>query len=84
MEESLEANVSLEENVLHDESELKLYSVIAKLGSKDQYLLYYRYFEGMSVRETAKTMDMSEANVATRLHRIRNELREILDIEEDD
>ena len=83
MEESIDAKVSLEENVLHDESELKLYSVIAKLNSNDQYLLYYRYFEGMSVREVARKVKMSEANVATRLHRIRNELRGILDIEDE-
>ena len=69
---------SLEESVLHSESELQLYAVIAELKKDDQYLIYYRYFEGMSVREVAGRTDMSEANVATRLHRIRGRLKEFL------
>ena len=72
---------TLEELVLHSESELQLYAVISELEKKDQYLLYYRYFEGMSVKEVARKTEMSEANVATRLHRIRNRLKSVLSSE---
>ena len=75
VQEGLSDDVSLEEDVLHDEQELKLYALIAKLEKKDQYLLYYRYFEGLSIREVSARVELSEANVATRLHRIREKLK---------
>lgn len=66
---------SLEEEVLHDEHELRLFTCISRLDSKDQYLVYFRYFEGMSIREIAEEVGQSEANIATRLHRIRSLLK---------
>jgi RNA polymerase sigma-70 factor, ECF subfamily len=71
LEDSLTDDTSLERDVLHDERELKLFEAIASLGAKDQYLLYYRYFEGLSVEEISDEVGMSKANVATRLHRVR-------------
>lgn len=80
VQEGLSGDVSLEEDVLHDERELKLYALIAKLESHDQYLLYYRYFEGLSIREVSEKVEQSEANVATRLHRIREKLKELEEV----
>lgn len=68
-----------EEVMIHDEKELELYGVIAKLEEKDQYLLYFKYFEGMSMKEISDEVDLTEENVATRLHRIRKRLKSFLE-----
>ena len=68
---------SLEETILHDDREMRLYELIASLDENDQFLLYYRYFDGMRIKEIAEQTGMTEANVATRLHRIRKRLKEI-------
>lgn len=70
-----------EEVVLHDERELALFESIASLKEKDQYLLYFRYFEGMSIKEIAVEVNQSEANIATRLHRIRSLIKDFFDDE---
>jgi len=74
LEDTVSDDESLERTVLHDEREMYLFEVIATLEAQDQYLLYYRYFEGMSVDEISGTVGMSKANVATRLHRIRKKM----------
>lgn len=61
--------------VLHGEKELELYSVISRLDDKDQYLLYFKYFEGYSNKEISKLTGMSETNIGTRLHRIRKKMK---------
>lgn len=68
-----------EEIVLHDEREIALFESIASLKEKDQYLLYFRYFEGMTIKEIAGEVDQSEANVATRLHRIRSIMKDLVE-----
>lgn len=73
------AHPSPEDSLIRGESELKLYSKISNLSSEDQYLLYFKYFEGMDNVEIAQTMDLSESNVATRLFRIRQKLKKQLD-----
>lgn len=75
LEETITDDTSLERDILHDEREVKLFGVIASLAANDQYLLFYRYFEGLSVEEIAKVVGMSKANVATRLHRIRKRMK---------
>lgn len=75
MKDSIAADSGSDDKAEHDERELTLYSVIAGLDEKDQYLLYYRYFEGMSVKAVARKVGLSDANVATRLHRIRAQLK---------
>lgn len=69
----------LDSKMLRDERELKLYEVIGSLSKRDQYLLYYKYFEELENRLIAEKLDMSEQNVATRLHRIRKRMEKELD-----
>lgn len=70
---------NLEKDVLHDESELELYSVISELDEEDQYLLYYKYFEGLSNKKIAKKTGLSVSNVGTKLFRIRKKMKELFD-----
>lgn len=77
-EDTICDDVSLERDVLHDERELKLFEVIASFSAKDQYLLYYRYFESLGVDEIASLVHLSKENVATRLHRIRKLMEKLM------
>ncbi len=64
---------------LHDERELDLFSAISRFSHSDQYLVYCKYFENFSNKEIAKLLQMSEVNVATRLHRLRSRLKKRLE-----
>ena len=67
------------EMLIDDEDYIGLYNAIREFKDKDQYLIYYKYFEGMDNKSIAKLMNLSETNIGTRLHRIRNKLKTILD-----
>ncbi|MBN2015859.1 RNA polymerase sigma factor [Candidatus Dojkabacteria bacterium] len=60
------------------EEEIALYDAIREFPEKDQYLIYYKFFEGFSNKEIAKITGLAESNVGTRLYRIRGKLRQIL------
>lgn len=51
---------------------------LAKLDERHRIVFLLRDVEGFSVKETAETLDLSEANVKVRLLRARLQLREIL------
>lgn len=48
------------------------------LDGKYRVVVYLHYYEGYSVRETAKLLRITEANVKTRLKRAREKLRTFL------
>lgn len=79
--ERLEQEESKEESSLEtlikNESEEALLKAIAELKEEDQMLVYYRYFEDLSNKKIAQIMEMTETNVSTRLHRLRDRLRKI-------
>ena len=66
-------------DMIEDEDNVALYDAIRQLSESDQYLIYYKYFEGKSNKEIAKLMNMSQSNIATRLHRIRKKMKSLLD-----
>lgn len=72
--ENTASGTDVEDSILRDQREVKLYEVIGSLSEKDQYLLYYKYFEELDNRSIAGKLDMSEQNVATKLHRIRKKM----------
>ncbi|MFW5702828.1 MAG: RNA polymerase sigma factor [Candidatus Dojkabacteria bacterium] len=69
-----DSEVDLLADMLEDESKKELYIAISKLDPKDQYLIYYKYFEELSVAEISKKVGLSETNVATKLHRLRSKI----------
>lgn len=71
------------EMLIDDEIQIKLYNAIREFRDEDQYLIYYKYFEGLSNKEISDLMQMSETNIGTRLHRIRKKLRQYLNNEND-
>lgn len=66
------------EIMIDDEIQIKLYNAIREFRDEDQYLIYYKYFEGLNNKKIAEMMKMSETNIGTRLHRIRKKLRKYL------
>jgi len=69
-------NVEIE--LLADEEEVALYNSIRELKTEDQYLVYYKFFEGLSNKEISRITGLSETNIGTRLHRIRRKLAKII------
>lgn len=56
----------------------RLRRAIAELPPRDAELFVLRYIEGLSNGELASLFDMERVTVATRLHRIRQTLQELL------
>lgn len=77
-EEIIESGYDPDDALLRDERELELYKVISQLNRKDQYLLYYKYFDELDNKEIAQKVGLTEQNVATRLHRIRKRMEKLL------
>jgi len=66
------------DTLIDDETQIKLYNAIREFKDEDQYLIFYKYFEGFNNKKIAKVMDMSETNIGTRLHRIRKRLKHFM------
>lgn len=60
------------------EEELALYNALREFKEIDQYLIYYKFFEGLSNIDIAEITGLSESNVGTRLYRIRKKIRKML------
>ena len=65
-------------NYIKGEEELDLYNALGEFSEADQYLIYYKFFEGLQNKEIARITNMSASNVGTRLYRIRKKLKSIL------
>ncbi len=63
---------------ISDEEQRKLYNAIGELTPDEQYLVYYKYFEELSVPDIAIRVNLSETNVSTKLHRLRKKLLKFL------
>lgn len=69
---------SPEELVHQNEIQKLLNEALDQLDEKHRLVFLLRDMEGLSVKETAETLDLSEANVKVRLLRARLQLREHL------
>ena len=69
---------SPEELVQRNETRGLLDEALARLDEKHRLVFLLRDVEGLSVKETAEALDLSEANVKVRLLRARLQLRELL------
>lgn len=64
-----------------ERSELRiaLATALDSLDARERELVALKFFAGLSNAEISRVIDVSESNVGTRLHRIINKLREVLD-----
>ena len=51
---------------------------IRRLSDRDREALLLRYYQQLSVRETAQVLGVSESSAASRIHRAKGHLRELL------
>ncbi|MBU0975694.1 MAG: RNA polymerase sigma factor [Patescibacteria group bacterium] len=63
---------------IRDEEEQALYDAIREFAENDQFLIYYKFFEGLTNVEIAKLSGLKESNVGTRLYRIKKQMKKIL------
>ncbi|MEI7579678.1 MAG: sigma-70 family RNA polymerase sigma factor [bacterium] len=71
---------NVEVEMMADDEEKALYDALRELGSNDQYLIYYKFFEGLSNKDIADITGMTETNIGTRLHRIRKKIADIISL----
>jgi len=65
--------------VLADDEQKELYLALGQLEDTDQYIIYYKYFEELSLEEIATRLKMSPGNVGIRIHRLKKKLLSILE-----
>ena len=76
IQDSISDNEPFIEDVLaRSDEEIKLYKIIRLFDEKDQYMIYYKYFEDLTNKEIAVIMDMTETNVSTKLMRLRSKIK---------
>lgn len=68
-----------EENL---EDRITLWETVNSLDYEYRMVIILFYYEGMKIRDIAKTLEISEANVKKRLQRARQQLGEMLDRED--
>lgn len=73
--ERIEQGVSPEEELACEESRRELMMAITALPGIDQEIIKMHYFDGISQRDIASEMDMSERAVEGRLYRARQALK---------
>lgn len=56
----------------------QLREAVARLKKTDQMVIYYYYFLGLSVDETAHVLEVAPGTVKSRLHRARNRLQGLI------
>lgn len=66
------------DRLISQENEQAVKNAILKLPPQYRLILVLRDMEGFSVEEAAKITGLSQSNVKVRLHRARNQVREIL------
>lgn len=67
----------------HEEKLASLRQAIKQLPPQDRQIILLHYYQGMKTDEIAKRLKLSPANVLVKLHRIRERLKQQLNIEKD-
>jgi len=79
IEEIIEDDASsIYSDYIRDLEEKALFNSLREFNEYDQYLIFYKFFEGLSNKDIAKITGLAESNVGTRLYRIRAKLKDYL------
>lgn len=73
-----DAKARVEEMVLQKERSEMIQSALQKLPFEDRAVVVLKYWEGMSYKEIAETLNVNEGSVRNRLYRARKALAEML------
>lgn len=72
---TLTVDFETEYNRIMEPGRRAVYQALAQLNRRDRMILYYVYFQGMSYRETAGMIGISESTLASALMRAKQKLR---------
>jgi RNA polymerase sigma-70 factor (ECF subfamily) len=61
---------------------ITLWETVNRLDDEYRMVIILFYYEGMKIKDIAKTLEISEANVKKRLQRARGHLSQMLDRED--
>ena len=68
------------ENLFEDQDRMKfIENIINKMDKESKEIFIYFYYEQRKIKEISKILDISEAKVKTRLHRIRKKIKKELE-----
>ena len=67
------------QDYIKDQEEMVLFDCLREFDDEEQYLIFYKFFEGLSNIDIAKITGLAESNVGTKLYRIRKKLKKILE-----
>ena len=76
--DDLESRPLPDDALIKDESVAQLLLAVTSLPAADQSLIAAYYFEGRSQAEIARTVELTEKSIETRLYRVRGRLRAAL------
>lgn len=66
---------------LSNDDRLSLLSAMESLSQVDRDILYFKYFENMSIAEIANSTGQSESGIKTRIFRARERLKSLLEVD---
>lgn len=70
--------IEINENDIRYENKndnLEIYEALNRLSIKERIILYLYYFEGYSIKEISKIIDMNENTVKTNIHRAKLKMK---------
>lgn len=82
LEEAIPSAYDLEEEVLYRDLIRILGDFINNLSDEDKTIFIKRYFYAMPIKEIATNSNYKYNNLVTKLHRLRNNLKDALESEE--
>jgi len=77
--EPADADSSVAESAEASARRATVRAALARLGGRERELVVLRFFAGLTNREIASVLGISETNAATRMHRAMTKLREACD-----
>ena len=82
LEEAIPSAYDLEEEVLYRDLIRILGDFVNNLSDEDKTIFIKRYFYAMPIKEIATNSNYKYNNLVTKLHRLRNNLKDALESEE--
>ena len=82
LEEAIPSAYDLEEEVLYRDLIRILSDFVNNLSDEDKTIFIKRYFYAMTIKEIATNSNYKYNNLVTKLHRLRNNLKDALESEE--
>lgn len=82
LDEAIPSAYDLEEEVLYRDLVRVLDDFVSNLSDEDKTIFIKRYFYAMPIKEIATNSNYKYNNLVTKLHRLRNNLKDALESEE--